>query len=195
MASGEIPIPKWLDERRWIALVAALFGTEAIVLALIYGDKPGTEPRREEIVVEDGRQFIRETGGDEYYGWVWPVVVPGVVVAALGLAIVSGRKPLPGSAEQRRQKVGQLSSSLKDALHIIEHIKSEIEEGERLVGRLERDAETKRLLAGLQSEQARAVLEEMRNTVRGETNRGTWFQFLMGLGFFGAGVVVTLILT
>lgn len=194
MARGEIPIPKWLDRRRWVALVGALVAMAALVGAFVYGDKPGGEPRRDEIVIEDGRQFIKETG-DPSYAWQTPVILASAVVLAFGVVIGTSRRPLPDSPDERREKIDKLSESLQDALHIIEHIRSEVEEGERLVSRLEADAETKRLLAGLQSDQARAVLDEMRATVRGETNRGTWFQFLMGLVFFVAGVVTTLALT
>lgn len=187
---------KWLwafiEDHWWVALLLIAAGIVAAVLLLHVG--PDTGPKRTEIVQRGGHTFLQEhRGGRDSPGWVVPAVIASILVGFIGLlALVSKYGPSNlGQGESRKAKIDKLSASLTEALSVIETIRAEVADGQRLVSRLEQEAEVKAQLAKLASSEAQAVLAQMRETVRAETNRGTRYQFMMSAAFFLLGVVVT----
>lgn len=122
------------------------------------------------------------------------ICVVVIVVALFALVARSDRRRFQ-DIPTRRARIEKLTASLEDALFTIEQIKAEVDDGTQLLARLERDAEVKGRLAELKTEEAEAVLAQLQETVRLETNRGTRLQLGIGALFFALGCVFTLLIT
>lgn len=135
------------------------------------------------------------TGGTELPGWGVVVLLVGILLVVLSLLLLDEvwRRSRFAKPETRRSKIDRLSASLKDALTVIDDIRREVDDGNRLVTQLEEETKTKRQLAQLSSADAEAVLLQLRETVRAETSRGVWVQFGINALFFLLGVGVTLL--
>lgn len=150
-----------------------------------------------EVVRRGGREFLVQHPGTGTHAWV--LVVLGVVAGLIVFALLFGNDWWTHSQfarpENRQRKIETLSTSLKDALITIELIRGEVDEGAALLARLETDVEVKRQLAALKSEEAAAVIAELRETVQRESRRGFRQQLVMNALFFIAGVGVTLLVS
>jgi ABC-type multidrug transport system fused ATPase/permease subunit len=178
----------------WVPASVAVLALVGVVGSL----KVGTDtPKRTELVNINGHEILQTTGGSSTPGWAFGLTFASVVVAAFAIVLLiegMNRRSLR-SGDRRRARIERLSASLTDALTTIESIKSEVADGERVLARLESEVETATQLAQLSSEEAKAVLAQMKETVRAATSRSTWVQVVINVVLFLAGVVITLLWT
>lgn len=163
-------------------LIAA--GVALLVVALRTGKR--AEPRE---AIASGQTVF------PLWGFVGLLVSIFAIVAGVLLLNDWWEKKRWSDPERRRLRIDRLSESLREALSAVERIKVEVDDGNALLRRLENEADVKRQLAQLSSEEAAAVLAQMRETVRLETSRGERMTLLSGLFFFVAGVIVTTLVT
>jgi hypothetical protein len=101
-----------------------------------------------------------------------------------------------------RERTQRLTKALEVAMTALaetsDELQLEVEQGQRLVTKLERDAHTYEELAKVSRDQAEAVAVLVRGEVKAEGRRSfwtqLWVQFVLGVVFFVAGVIVTLAL-
>jgi len=96
-----------------------------------------------------------------------------------------------GRTNQRAAQVKKLSDALDEALKTISSVRIEVEEGQRVLGRLQMEIATHKDLARLTSEQSRAVEELVRKELRRERWPSLWVQIVVGLLLIGVGVWIS----
>ena len=187
-------IEAWAAQHPWLMVCLAIVGAAGAALSFNVGTET---PERTELVERNGHQFLEKTGGGNTPGWATGAAFLSILVVAFALAYLlegSKRRSLR-VADRRRERIAKLSTSLTEALGIIEAIKNEVADGEKVLADLESELEVTEQLAQLSTVEANAVLSRLKETVRVETSRGTRLQFVFGLIFFLAGIAATLLLT
>jgi hypothetical protein len=135
------------------------------------------------------------TSGKIYSGWALASIFVGALLAVCGvLLLVEWREAAKFRDPSRRAlRLDRLTASLRQALSDIDRIRQEVDRGSALLKRLEEEAEVKAQLAQLRSEEAKAVLAQLTETLRREGTRITWYGVLTALVFFGLGALLTLL--
>lgn len=178
-------LARYVLSQWWVGVVSLLIA--AGLVGVGFSTRSRTGPVRQRIVTENAVEY-------PVWGAVCVVVGSIGLMAALLLLNEVWRRRRFANPKDRRSRIDRLSRSLRDALRIIDDIKREVEEGSALLEQLEEDAAVKRQLARLSSDDARAVLVQMRETVRTESTRSTWVQFGLNVGFFVAGLLVAVVI-
>jgi hypothetical protein len=107
------------------------------------------------------------------------------------------RRHSQASGERVPERVDRLTATLADAMRALaatsEELQQEVDRGQQLVAKLEADARTYEELARVNRVQAEAVATLVRSELETEGRRSFWKGFAMNLGFFLAGVVVSVL--
>ncbi len=111
------------------------------------------------------------------------------VTAALQELRVRGR--MRGTGETTEQRISRLTTSLSEAVHVIQEIESEIQERRKIADTLQSDIETYNRLKDLNQEEVEAVAQVLGVELRREGRRSFWTNFALNAAFFVLGVVVT----
>lgn len=176
---GVKKVAVWLSRHWWAGVALLIVGVGLVVLAFVTSD---SDTAQQDAVASDGSKIT---------GWAVLLIASGVVIAVGGLYALAEytdrRKLSPG---RRRAQLERLTKSLHEALRTIELIKDEVAAGEELLAKLEEQAEVRGELAKMRSEEAQAVLAELRGTVRLESNRNTWVSLVMSAAFLALGLVL-----
>jgi thiamine biosynthesis lipoprotein ApbE len=108
------------------------------------------------------------------------------------------RRRSRASGERVQERVDRLTGTLRDAMSALattsEELQQEVDQGQQLVARLQADARTYEELARVNRTQAEAVATLVRGELATEGRRSFWKGFAMNLGFFVAGVVVSVVI-
>jgi hypothetical protein len=125
------------------------------------------------------------------------IVVVAVLAAAIASLQTRERRQDEHTRESLRQRAQRLTATLQDAMTALattsEELQREVDRGRELVAKLEQDAQTYEELVRVRREQAEAVAVLLRSEIKAEGRRSFWLQFGVNLGFFLAGVVITLL--
>jgi hypothetical protein len=157
-----VPDPdNWMDRQihrigkhpRW-ALALAVLGVAGATWAIGWGPThPGISAGQKTQITD---------------GWVLGVLIVSLVLAIVPLLCVGLSRSEMINTNRRSQRVARLSQSLSEALQVIEAIKWEVEEGEKVLQRLEKDTQTTKALAELSQTEADAVRSVVASAVRRE---------------------------
>jgi hypothetical protein len=134
--------------------------------------------------------------------WASAGLLISVLGAALSALVAWIERRRPGqkrpAGESIQERVDRLTGTLRDAMRALaatsDEVQHEVDRGRQLVARLETDARTYEELAKVNRTQAEAVATLVRGELEAEGRRSFWKQFGMNLGFFLAGVAVTVVL-
>jgi hypothetical protein len=93
-------------------------------------------------------------------------------------------------SNQRVAQVKKLSNALDEAMKTISSVRIEVEEGQRVLSRLQSEIATNKDLARLSSEQSKAVEALVRTELRRERLPSLWVQIVVGLLLIGVGISI-----
>lgn len=169
----------WVITHWWAGGLAIFLGVATMMSAFILGshDRPLLVPK-----VINGNTTTTQSF-DTW--WLLPAVLLGALLLGIGVAALvtwDSRRRFRDSTS-RTLKIERPSAALAEALVVIQQVKVEVETGKRVMAELERDTDVKRRLANLSSQEASAVLAQLQETVRVETNRGTLLSILIATVF------------
>ena len=161
-------------------MLALALGVVGIVIASVNSER---EPDGEGVV---------------YFSWYGPVSMAGgiafTVLGGIGFGIWTQERDLRLNPDSRQQRIQELTSALQRSMGTLEMIKREIEDGNALLDELENRAKVTQELSRLDDRQVIAVTEQIRAELRAEGRRGLLRDVLLGIIWFGLGVVVALLL-
>lgn len=172
--------------RGWIAGIVALFGVGLAFLDL-------------KLTSTTYRHFTRtadnpsgRVGTMHFSAWQVAPLIVAIMMMFLGLLIFSAwADARNGKSNMRASQVKKLSDALDEALKTISSVRIEVEEGQRVLGRLQGEIATSKYLARLTSEQSMAVEDLVRKELRRERLPSLWVQMIVGLLLIGVGVLVS----
>ncbi len=150
---------------------------------------PNASPKRD--IVESINKFLLKSKFPEVLALI------AVIGAASGLVSTLFNLYNP-STPALADRISRLTKSLNDSARIITEIEKEVDQRQELLERLQRDAETAKNLAALNSPQANAVVQALRGELDKESNKSFWigagqnFVFtILGalLGIFLPGII------
>lgn len=128
-------------------------------------------------------------------------VVIGIMAAVAGVlfGFLQERQKRRQAEETLEKRVGRLTASLSDAVRLIDEVQGEIEARQKLVEKLEKDAETYEQIAQLRQAEVEAVAQVLRGELRKEGGRSLRQTLGINSLFFlsgaGVSVAITLALT
>lgn len=158
-----------------VGLLLSGMGTICIALAFIYGQSPNA----------------RAVSGETINNLGTALIIVGLPALLIGFVLVSNwntkRKYTRGDTSE---KVRRLTQSLKESLAVIDSIKLEIEEGEKLLRNLKKEMGTHKELASLSKNQTVAVEYALAK----ENRRSTVRDVILMLVGVGLGAIIAIIL-
>ena len=124
------------------------------------------------------------------------VVAIVTVIGALG-AVLVGYAQLLLAHRIRRLDPTTLEQHIEhlEAAAELDDLEVQIQEHRAIVDKLSHDAETYQHLKDLNRHEQAAVSQVLARELKKEGRRSFWVNFATNFGFFGAGVVVTLVLS
>jgi len=164
---------------RWLSALAAL-GIAGVTWAAVWG------PSHPAKTAQGHPERLADN-------WVVAILVVSLVLAVTGLVFLTlsyQQRWEARNADRRSQRVKRLTQSLSEALEVIEGIRFEVEEGEKLLLRLKKDTEVNRELAELSQTEAVAVNTALVLALRRDRLRGTIPTVAINLGCGVVGVVI-----
>ncbi len=128
------------------------------------------------------------------FGWAIAVLIMSILVLILGIAILGEWiDRSKWRREDRAQRIESLTTSLKDALSLIDTIREEIEEGEEALRKIQTRAAYAKEIAKLTEEEAAAVRSVLRDEFRIQGRSSLNRNIVLSGLFFCLGVVVTVV--
>jgi t-SNARE complex subunit (syntaxin) len=122
----------------------------------------------------------------------------GTLVASMGLAVATEsilrrfRKKQEEETVERR--IQRLSTSLKEAVGLINQIEEEIKSRQALVEKLKSDIETYNSIVSLKRTEVEAVAQVLRKELKTEGRRSFWRSVAVNFVFFSLGAVASFVL-
>jgi outer membrane murein-binding lipoprotein Lpp len=150
-------------------------------------DPYGLDPDRDGIACESGRLPSR----DQFLTYI-------VVASLVALAGALGLWRWTTTSREKRKRdleyrIRQLSSNLQTAAHAVSEIEQEVRARQRLVDQLKRDAERAEILSKLHKAEVEAIAQTLQTQLSATERRSFRSNFILGFGFYVAGVVTTII--
>ena len=115
--------------------------------------------------------------------------IGGMVAALLGAALSFWFSYYSRPHDTLTDRIATLTKSLNDSAQIISDIEQEVNRRQSLLEKLQRDADEAKNLAALNSAQANAVVQALREELNTESNKGWWASIIQGLIFAVLGAV------
>jgi len=125
-------------------------------------------------------------------GWRIALIVIAIAMMLFGLLIFSEWSQLrSGSANHRAARVKRLSDALDEALKTIASVRSEVEDGQKILASLQGEIAESSELATLTSDQSKAVNNFLSRALRRERWPSVLLQFVIGLVLICIGVLIS----
>jgi len=113
------------------------------------------------------------------------------IIANILTEVLRLRKLIKKGEETTVQRVNKLSKSLSQSARLIDEILTEIDARQKLVDKLQNDAETYDKITELKSSEVEAISQLLRGETRKEGRRSFLQNIIINFTFFCAGIVVT----
>lgn len=126
-----------------------------------------------------------------------PLII-GVLTAVFGAAVgvETARRYLRMKHEEEtvERRIQRLSTSLKEAVGLINQIEEEIKSRQALVKKLKSDIETYNSIVSLKRTEVEAVAQVLRKELKKEGRRSFWRGIAVNFAFFVLGAVASFVL-
>jgi ABC-type multidrug transport system fused ATPase/permease subunit len=171
--------------RGWVGGIVAL-----IAIGLVFLDLRLTRTAYRHFTPTTNNRSGR-VGTMHFSVWQFALFAIGIIMMFLGLLFFSVWADVRnGRSNQRSAQVKKLSDALDEALKTISSVRIEVEEGQRVLNRLQKEITTNKDLARLTSEQSKAVEELVRMELRRERLPSLSVQIVVGLLLIGVGILI-----
>jgi len=101
------------------------------------------------------------------------------------------RRRTKGRKETTEMRIRRLTTSLSEAVDLIDGIEKEIDSRQTLVGRLQKDVKRYTKLAALKKGEVEAVAQSLRGEIQREERRSFWQNVGLNAFFFGLGILAS----
>lgn len=92
-------------------------------------------------------------------------------------------------------RIDSLTTSLKDAAGLIDHIESEIQHRSSLADKLKRDVERYKTLKDMDAEEVEAIMQSLRGELKKEGRKSFWAGVGINFVFFTFGAFISFYIT